>query len=519
MSDLEPLPRAPLAAALDRARGTQRRDFLLAQPDAASLVSELPITELHALITDVGLEESRELLALVTPEQVQGMLDLDLWREDDVAEAQIGPWLDALIDQGYERTTVLWEGLDPELAALILGRWTRIYDIVEGELPDDEEPPFFTTPDRFYVVKITAEDPRDAHRVDRLLDALYRGDMTVARHTLRTASSEMGAELEETALRFRNGRLADLGYADYYEALEVYRPLVVGGPGGVEIGEGTEERPSEGAMLAADHAEAAMGAPFLGAVLRKVEDAVEARRLEAAMVLLANRVLSADRAAPGDAAAAKLGAARASATLSLGLEVIARGDVARGLEALHTIGLGRIHRVGHTVGLRLASLFTALGPRAARAEEPAVALATALVGARPVFPSALDVPAAGGTRPLASLRDVATVTQAIERVASELTIVHDVLGQNPAALGPSVTVGDVGRTAIAWIVLGQPPAATPLEPKDVREIARVLADDAGRAAARDRVAAAFAGPHAPVAAAWLDALIETGAARGVRRGA
>lgn len=519
MSDLEPLPRAPLAAALDRARGKQRRDFLLAQPDAEALVAELPITEFHTIVTDVGLEDSKELLALATPEQVQGMVDLDVWRGDDLAPAAVSGWLDALLEQGFERTTVLWEGLDPELAALILSRWTRVYDIVEGAVPEEEEPPFYATPDRFFVVKITAEDAADVRRVERLLDALYRGDMALARHTLRTASSEMGAYLEETALRFRNGRLADLGYADYYEALEVYRPLVVGGPGGVEIGEGTAERPPESAMLTPVHAEAAFGAPFLGSVLRKIEDAEEARRVEASLVLLANRVLSADRVAPGDAAGAKAGAVRASATLSLGLEVIARGDVTRGLEALRTIGLSRLHRVGHTVGLRLASLFTALGPRAARAEEPAIALATALVGARPVFPRALDVPSAPGTRPLASLRDVATVTKVIEQVASEVTLVHDVLGQNPAALGPSVTVGDVGRTAVAWVMLGQPPAATPLEPKDVREVARLLADDAARATARARVAAAFEGPHAGAALGWLDTLIETGATRGVRRGA
>ncbi len=39
-----------------------------------------------------------------------------------------------------------------------------------------------------------------------------------------SARSEPAAELEETSYRWRAGRMADLGYIDYYEALAVFRP-------------------------------------------------------------------------------------------------------------------------------------------------------------------------------------------------------------------------------------------------------------------------------------------------------
>src|SRR5258708_38963567 len=53
----------------------------------------------------------------------------------------------------------------------------------------------------------------------------------------------MTSSLEEIAIRWRSGRMSDLGVTDYYEALEVYREL---DPASVHIGElkpGTRMRP------------------------------------------------------------------------------------------------------------------------------------------------------------------------------------------------------------------------------------------------------------------------------------
>src|SRR4029079_18427532 len=70
----------------------------------------------------------------------------------------------------------------------------------------------------------------------RLVDSLYRAHKDLARRLLVAASGELDSELQEAAYRWQRGRMADLGFADYYEALEVYRELDLGG---VRIGEGT----------------------------------------------------------------------------------------------------------------------------------------------------------------------------------------------------------------------------------------------------------------------------------------
>jgi hypothetical protein len=466
----EIVPLSRFHALLGRLRGAKRVDAIVSRKDAAQLVAELPVQDLFFLIKETGLDDCRELVELATPEQFQGFLDLDCWAVDRLRDDATRPWLFALLDAGYEKTGQVWRALDPELTALILQRWTRIYNLAEQDVPEDEEPPFYPTPDRFFMVKITAEDGETVRLVERLLDALYRDDPVQARHTLRAAMSEPPGELEEMSHRWRAGRMQDLGYADYYEALEVYRPI---DPASVKPGEGTADRPPE-SHLPAPLADPALKRGFLGEVLLAIDDPAEARRLESALVALLNRVLSADRVEPGDLVALAPAASRAAGTLSIGLETVARGDRARGIEVLRSVALARLHRVGHAVLLQLARLAATLGPRATRAEEPYVTIAAALRSERPVYSRLLDDQPEPGTRPFASLADVRRAASSLARLAAQVVLVHELCKADPVALGPAVTLGDVGRTAIVHAGLGHPVGelARPLTPQQVRDYAQ-----------------------------------------------
>ncbi len=447
--DIIPLSR--FSALIQRARGSKRLEALLDAPDAAARIAALPVQDLYFLIKEVGLADARDALALATPEQVQGFIDLDAWDRDRLDEQEVVPWLDALLDAGAEKFTHVWRNLDPELTALLLKRWTRIYQLAEEEVPEDEEPPFLPTPDRFFMLKITAHDPAVVKLVERIVDRLYRVDAQQARHTIRAAASEPFAELEETSYRWRSGRMQDMGYADYHQALEVYRPIDLGK---VAIGEGTADRRPEPITMPATLADKALEQPFLSRVLRQIVETSEAQRLEAAMAMLFNQVLSADRVEPADAAAAAAGATRAGATLSLGLETVAGGDVQRGLEALRTISLVRLHRLGYSVTLKAHSLVAGLGPRIARAEEPWASVATALLMRRPSYAKVLDQPPGVGHRPIASVDDLRRITLAVGALVTQARIVCQLAKLDPSAHPPEVSLGDLGRTLLVHAALG-----------------------------------------------------------------
>src|SRR5215470_8481097 len=203
--DVIPLSRFAPAAIAGR-RAARRIDAILADADPDARVAALPVQDLFFLVQEVGLADTHELVALATPEQFQGLVDLSSWSHDRLDDGAIVPWLEALLEAGPEKLASVWRELDPEVAALLLQRWVRVYNIVEEEVPDWEEPPFIPTPDRFFMLKVTAERADAARLVGELVDRLYRVDAELARHTIRTASSEPTAELEEMALRWRSGR-------------------------------------------------------------------------------------------------------------------------------------------------------------------------------------------------------------------------------------------------------------------------------------------------------------------------
>lgn len=493
--DRDIIPLSRFNAVLGRVRGSRRMQLILDDPDPAARVAAMPVQDLYFLIKEVGLADSEEIVALATPEQFQGMLDLDSWDKDRFQDAEVRPWLRALLAAGPEKFTHVWAQLDQELTALILKRWTRIYNLAEEDVPEDEEPPFYPTPDRFFMVKITAEHPDDVLLVEQILDRIYRVDQVQARHTLRAAQSEPFADLEELSYRWRSGRLQDLGYADYYEALEVYRPIDLPS---IRIGEGTIDPPSEATAMPIPLADPALRQPFLARVLEKVLDADEAKKLESALVLLFNRVLSADRVDPGDPEAAAAGSARAAATVSIGLETLSRGDVELGVQAIRTISLTRLHRAGHTVTLQLGKLARTLQKRAVRADEPYASVIAALAQRRPAFPSALDEPPGVEARPFKSVADVRGAVAVMGELAAQITFVHDVVKADPVALGPALTLGTVGRTALVNGALGRGVVAEPLSRKDLEAfLGRPASERAALAEAAARAAAGEKGVRLP----------------------
>ena len=493
------VPLSRFRAALARPRGARRADALLSADDPQAAVRGLSVPELHELISDLGLDDSHELLALASGEQLRGCFDIELWDRDKLDAGAALPWLAAVQAAGFEKLGEVWASMDIELTSLLLARHTRIYDVSFEEAPPDDTPhSVYKTPDTFFLVEITAEAEDDVRQLLAILEDLYRADPEVARHTLMSARSEPPSELEELGYRWRAGRMADLGYVDYYEALEVYRPLPAER---VRIGEQTAE-PLDPA-LSGDEARApralparlldvTVGREFLAQVLDRITDATEAARLEAAVLLLVNKVLSAARVRPGDPEAREAGTYHATATLALGLEIVSGGDVDRAVSALATVSLTRLHRVGHTATLPLGRLARALAPRARSAGDGDGALLGGLLGARPWYPRHLDAKGETGIRPFESKLDLRRAAEALTKLALRIAIA-DSLGVD--LVDPQVAeepaLDDYLRTALARAAVGGELSPAPLSGDELRALAALAADGALAADARAQASAAL----------------------------
>jgi hypothetical protein len=515
---LGPLDR--IRAQLAGPRGYRRIDALLSADDAAAAVAALSPSEIFELVHEVGFEDAADLIHLATPAQIQGCFDLDGWTKDELDVTPLRPWLSSVMDAGFEKLGEVWRELDAELRALILQRQVKVYDVTLGEEPaEDNEGQIIATVDTFFMLELLGDD--DSQRfVMRLIDDLYRADGGLARHTIMSARSEPPAELEENSYRWRSGRLADLGYVDFYDALDLFRPLE---PAQVQIGEGSQDHIlGEDTRLPVAVAEQVIGRSFLARALAAIDDPAEAERLEAGLMVLVNKVLAAGRAKPGQAEVVRRGALYATATLSLGLETLARGDVDRATHALGSIALERLFRVGYTVTQKLARLAVALAPRSVTAGSPVKELVAALCSPRPLFACAADDPPVAGVRPFESAADLRRAGELLTGLTVRIALVER-LGVDVVAAAqapePRPSLDDHIRTALARAVVGgelrgealSQPELTALRDRGlVGGLVTPAARAAGHAAICSSLGAAQLSASAPIVArlvdGWLDDL-------------
>ncbi len=387
-------------AVLARSRNPRKRlELLLDDPHAAELVPRIPVEDFYYLVHGVGLEDSLDVLRLASIEQLQGCLDLDLWERDRLSSPRVLAWLEILTELSPAVLARTIHALDTELLALVVGRHARVYDRTVGEAPPDETPfVIHRTADAAFVVELRTSNSTAARTLERFIVRLYDGDPDLARALLTEAKWGTTSELEEASYRWRTARLADLGFPSYDDALGVYRevdparvaPPVPGSP------DANETR-----MLPVPFAEALGEDSLFEQALAGIDDEAVLATLSASLVALLNRVLVADRVDAADVDLVRETTARVRDTLSLGLDHLAGGDSGRAVDLLTQVALTDVFRVGYSLTAALARRARALDR--AGVIDPNV---DALIGARPLFPGALDAQPMGGERPFRSIADL-----------------------------------------------------------------------------------------------------------------
>jgi hypothetical protein len=213
--------------ALSRASGKRRLDLIFDARDPGALVRALPPDELYFTIREIGLADSVELVQFASAEQFKVILDLDTWRQGRFEPRRALPWLraarvGALDDpKAAARLARKMRALDPELALLIFRDALIIHDLKVVEDPEIESDRTFRTADNAYLVEFLV-DGTDYVAVRGLIDDLQAEDVFKLSRLFASLAWELPSELEETALRWRTGRLADLGYPALEEALSWY---------------------------------------------------------------------------------------------------------------------------------------------------------------------------------------------------------------------------------------------------------------------------------------------------------
>lgn len=392
-----------------------RLDVILSDPAAASLVPRLPVEDFYYLVKDLGIDDAGELLALASADQLRGCIDFDVWERDRVVSSRLLRWLRVLADELLPgRFARAIQAVDIEVLALLLARSCHVHDRSVGEEPaEDSTLPRYNTPDTFYCLEFEA-DNETTQVIEQVIDRLYGTSAEFARRLLLETKWGLASELEESSYRLRSGRMADLGFIEYYEALEAYRYV---NPQSAAAVEHTTWRPlgptEEVTVLPAVFAWSFGEDSFLTRALRRLVDARLVEHLGATLLALFNRVLAADHVDPADIDAVRDTLSRAHDTLSLGLEQVSGGDLERATVALERAPLLFVFRVGFSLTVDLARV--AKRRRDAGDLDPNL---DPLLETRPLYPRGLDDPPGGGTRPFRTLADVARADRFLNAAGS-----------------------------------------------------------------------------------------------------
>jgi Family of unknown function (DUF6178) len=316
---------------------------LLAEPE--KVVPLIPEAEFCFTVKAIGLSDASWMLEYASPEQIAASLDLDAWHGHDLDLATLGEWMTAIAGAGHEAVLRAARELDGEL--LVLWLKSRIHVSQKPAGDEDWEPPVGaqTLEGQFFYTAASEADDLDA--ITSLLRALFEGDYWSYFRLMQGAMWELPGETAEWALRWRAGRLQDLGFPPWEEAMSIYgflRPeqrarIPEAGPAPLDVAEWRLPvwMPSLPVSADARHR-------IFRAIARLSE--TERRACFYAFVAVANKVAVADKMPLGDAESTPRAIEKVARVASLGLEHLASASGLEDVEVLRRVTMERLFRVG-----------------------------------------------------------------------------------------------------------------------------------------------------------------------------
>jgi hypothetical protein len=317
---------------------------LLPRPE--EVIPLLPEAEFCYTCRAIGLEDASWLLPMATREQMVAAIDLDGWTGLALDPERLDAWMAAITSTDDETTLRALQAFDPEVIVIYLRAHVDVF-----VKPSPQEDPDWSPPDRsqtlegqFYFVAKDSKD--DLAPLLSMLHTLFQKDYWLYFRVIQAVREELATENEEWALRWRTGRLEDLGFPPWDTAMRIY---------GFLRPDRLADLPREAATLETHPTALPIWISELPgipederALFRATRELgpEERSRVYHSLITLANRVAVADRMPLGDADALPVALDKAARFASDGLEFVAGANGLALDDTLRRVPIERLFRVG-----------------------------------------------------------------------------------------------------------------------------------------------------------------------------
>src|SRR5580698_6639257 len=101
-------------ASLNKLPAKKRLDTIINHPTPKELVQSMPVFDVLWVIHDVGFESCLEVIELLHKNQVQNLIDLEAWPNDELDSKKLGGYLSLLFAASHDTAMEQISGLDIE---------------------------------------------------------------------------------------------------------------------------------------------------------------------------------------------------------------------------------------------------------------------------------------------------------------------------------------------------------------------------------------------------------------------
>jgi hypothetical protein len=152
IKDFDELPIKKRIDIILNKRGKEREKLIIQSRDAKRIVQSLPEEEIFFTIKEIGEKDAVSIISLTSPRQMQYLLDIELWKRNQLDIKEGLNWLSIIAECGWDKIKEWIRTVDPDLIVTLLKKYIKVYKIdIDKYIEEIDKFPSFTLDNIYFI--------------------------------------------------------------------------------------------------------------------------------------------------------------------------------------------------------------------------------------------------------------------------------------------------------------------------------------------------------------------------------